>query len=764
MKDGRAALLAGATMAFASFAASTAAAAVCRYEDKPAAVAASASATAPKVFSATQQAAGGDVVSLRGANFDPFAKLWLEAPGAQPLSLPILNRVGDNWLSAQVPDGVEGGLTLRVANTRGTSEARRVNAAIPYHIDATQIVPGGLLRLLGRSLIRPGCATNVRIGGLDATVDAEQSDAHMLVLRAPYDLVPDTEVRIVVDNGAGVGPSELEHPIAVRRGSNDELGLGIGWGGAFAFTHRIVKAPIQCDGTQDVAATLSATIKAASISGGAVVELPVGTCRIGTTVDMAKNIVLRGSGRETTSLVYDTNYPIHAEDLSLVGLEHLRLVNAGPVQEGMLWRRNEKSFIRDVSIEMGVSRQWFMTENRDFLFDGNIVIQTGSYDEQNPFRFDQSVGLTFSNNAIRTAVGSPTFQGVHDALFLGNRFTRDGATQNDMPIVAHHGFVMDFSSRISLIRNRFDVVNGPIDNQLRNDGETILVEGGGANRTETLGRVASATARSIADPNMRSPAPGQDSKARRGLAIVSGPGAGQTRSIVSTENGEISVDREWDILPAVGSIYSTFAWGLEKALIVGNVLVDNPRGIWLYQTSIRDIVIQDNEIVDGGGIYLRAYQNAQQGIFTVQSDVLVAGNKLSNKTGRWMSHIVIAAVSADQSTLGTAQSGFDIRRNTIVANRPNVTSTQEDYASTEGVTALLRIEPPSGQAGPSPSILGMLFQGNECVNCERPFTIGNGVAGTVFLRNVPDVHRRGTVRDLDVRGRPLGGSTATVLR
>ena len=42
-------------------------------------------------------------------------------------------------------------------------------------------------------------------------------------------------------------------------------------------------------------------------------------------------------------------------------------------------------------------------------------------------------------------------------------------------------------------------------------------------------------------------------------------------------------------------------------MLKDNVLSQNPRGIWLYQTALRDVAVLGNAITEGGGIYLRAY-------------------------------------------------------------------------------------------------------------------------------------------------------------
>jgi hypothetical protein len=723
---------------------------------------------APKIFNSSLEARGGDIVFFQGANLTPWARVLQDLPGGDFSQIQIVNRVASNWIAAQIPTSSSGAFHVRVVNEYGSSSAIRINAALPYHLDTTQVVPGGHFRIFGRNLVFAGCRPTVLIGGHSADVDAATSRDHMLVVRAPLGMAPADAAEVLVDNGGGLGPTTLDGGVRVVAGPvGDPLSLKVGWAASIDFATRVINTSAACNGTTDDSGAIKRAISSASVLGGAIVQLPAGTCRIAGTIDFESRVILRGAGRNETILRYERDYPIYADSKDLVGLEDLQLLNAGATPEGMIWRRNTRSFIRGVTLNMRVSRQWFLTDNRDFLFDDNLIMQTGSYDQQNPYRFDRSVGLLFSNNRSVNVSGSPTFQGLRDSAILNNRFTRDAVSQNEMTVVVHHRFVMDFARRVSLVGNTFDVVNGPITNKQRNDGETILVEGGGPNRTESLGSVKAAGPNFLSDPEnpIRVEPSGDREQPNLGVAIVSGTGSGQMRNVVGYDGSTMKVDPPWDVPPEAGSHYSTFVWGLDKVLIVGNTLVDNPRGIWLYQTSIRDVLIRNNEIRDGGGIYLRSQQNLASKIFTVQANTVIEENTVINRTGNWMSHIILVCVSSEEATFGIGQLGIEVRRNTLVANQVNLTSTEEDYAALEGYAATVRVETQQPRPNFLPRLVGPIFQDNACVNCGRPFTVGVGVAGAIFSRNTPEpTARRNVVRDLDIAGRPLGGSMGTVIR
>jgi hypothetical protein len=721
---------------------------------------------APKIFNSSLQARAGDIIFLQGANLTPSTRIFLDVSGGTSSEIPVVNRVEPSWMATQIPLNISSAFQVRAVNDYGSSSAIRINAPVAYHLDTTRIGAGGHFRIFGRNLVYTTCTPKVTVGGYPADVDVTSIRDYMLDVRAPLGITPTETAEILIDNGGGHGPAALEGGVRVVAGVGDPLKLNVGWAASFDFAGRVITSSAACDGLDDDTAAIKQAISSAR-ELGAIVQLPKGTCRIAGTIDFESKVVLRGAGRNETILRYEGNYPISADSKDLVGLEDLQLLNAGATQEGMIWRGNTRSFIRHVTINMGVSRQWFLTDNRDFFFDDNLVIQTGSYDLQNPYRFDRCVGLLFSNNRSVNVDGSPTFQGVHDSAFINNRFTRDARSQDETTVIAHHGFVVDFARRVSIIGNTFDVVNGPITNKQRNDGETILVEGGGPDRTESLGVIKAAGADFLSDPENTLMAERLHGyrQLNPAIAIVSGIGAAQTRRVVGYENGVVRVDPPWDVQPEVGSHYVNFVWGLDKVLIIGNTLSDSPRGIWLYQTSIRDVVIRSNEIRDGGGIYLRSYEDTASKIFTIQLNTAIEDNRIINRTGNWMSHIILVCVTADDVTFGVGQLGIEVRRNTIVANQPNLTSEREEYAAHEGYAAFVRVERSRPPATFLPKLIGPIFQDNSCVNCERPFTVGVGVAGAIFSGNtVQPTNGPSTIRDLDIADRPIGGSAETVIR
>jgi hypothetical protein len=725
----------------------------------------SADAAAPRIFNAPGAVTPGDVISLQGANFDSSSVVYLASATGAAVPLSVVNRVDTRQLSVSVPASWTGGLIAWVTNARGASNAVRLNGAVAVHLDATQLVPGGAFRILGRGLLQPGYTPTVTVNGMAATLNASASNPNLLVVTAPAQLTQSASATVLVDNGNGTGSARLDRPVSVVAGTGDAFSLGVGWGAGFDFASRVIQVSTPCNGASDDSGNIQNAINNAAGAGG-VVQLPSGTCVLNNGLGLRSRVVLKGAGKDATVLRYNSNYPVSALDLDLVGLQDLSLVNSGPVQEGTIWKHNTRSFFLRVRIDQGVSRQMYFTDNVNFVVTQTDFIQRGSIGGQNPYLFSNSSGLAFTRNTTLSADGSPTFQGVHDSVFIGNRFTRDASHQNESQVIAHHRFVMDFAYRVSVLDNIMDVTNGTITNTLRNDGETFLTEGGGASRTENLGTVTSATSTSVTDAgNTFNFNPfGTGLPENYGVAIIDGKGAGQTRDVVGFSGNTLNVDHAWEVVPDSTSHYATFVWGLQKALIKGNTLAGNPRGIWLYQTAIRDVDILDNQISNGGGIFLRTYQSLASRQFTPIYNVRIAGNRISNSNGLWMSYINVVFVNKDPSPFGIASTGIEIRNNTLTANVPNVSSSIEDYAGGEGYVNVMRSEPPSGQLNGTPPLLATAFQGNQCINCSTAFIIGTGAYGTTLIDNQPGISSPAFLADWHTLGASVPASIGTLAR
>lgn len=693
----------------------------------------------PVVYNATQSARPGDLVSLQGDYFGPAPEVWLDRPAAPPLRLPLENSVGTGWVAVRIPPDARGALAVRVRNGDAQSAPVRLNQARPLHLDTLQLVTGGGFRVFGRNLLLPGSTPVVTVDGQPAPIDLAKSDETMLVAVAPAGVRNIPGVAITVDNGNGSGPADLRRPVdlvgAVR--GDDPFQTGVGWTSLLPPPgFQVVQAAVAADGRKDDSGAIQEAIN--RISGLGTVQLPEGTCRITRSIALKSDVLLQGAGKDKTILRYEkSNYPIWATGMDSIGLRNLTLSNGGTDVEGPLLKGNTRVLLQNVRFDLGVSQQIYLSENTNIVVTGCDFIQGGSLRGQGPYQFSNSAGLVFTRNTTLWKDGAPSFQESHDSFLAGNTWTRDASTQNT-PVITTHCCVIDFCHRVAIVGNTFNVLHGPVTNRERNDGETLLTEGGGGHRTENLGTVAEATPFTLSDPTQDLDVHpfGKDVIPENyGVVIVGGKGAGQSRRVTAYARRTLTVAPRWDVVPDATSRYATFVWGLEKSLLKGNRLSGNPRGIWLYQCAVREVDLLDNTIEEGGGIYLRTWQSVAEKQFTPILSVRIAGNTVSNTTGIWVSHIGSVFVTKDPRPFGIGQIGIEIRDNRVTANRKNRELRAEDYASLEGCYLLLKPECGRYEAPELPPFLGTIFERNTCTDCEVAFRLGTGAEGTLLSGN-----------------------------
>lgn len=693
----------------------------------------------PVIFNAPLSARPGDIVGLQGEYFGDEPVITLQSSAEMDgQNLQVVNKFGTGWVSFKIPDSALGALVVVVSNGGAHSAPIPLNAARAYHLDAMQIVPRGALRVFGRNLRLQGFQPRLFIDGLQAKVDWDASNEHMLVATAPAQLKPSASARITVDNGNGTGPSTLDRKIEVLSGSGDPFNLGVGWAAGFgAIATRVNK--VACSGVNDDTPGLQAAIDQLAGSGGGVLQLPSGVCRLSGSLKLKSHVVLQGAGKDHTLLRYEANYPLFGRALTLAGVRELSVVNMNGRIESPLLQNSERVFFQHVRFSLAGGIQMFLTGNKNFAVLGCDFLQPKNPSDNGPYHIAANAGLVFLRNTTTFANGSPTFARTHDAYIAHNRFTRD-ARENLNSKGVIHSFAMDFAYRIAVSNNTFDVLGGPITNKTRNDGETFLTEGGAGSRTENLGVVAEATFVTVTDKSNKInvyPFAGQELPENYGIAIVGGHGAGQMRQVIGYQNSTITVDRPWDLVPDNTSRYVTFVYGLEKSIIKDNTLTDNPRGIWIYQTAAREVDITGNKILQGGGIYLRAFQSLKDRLFMPIYGVRIDGNTIINSDNEWASYIALRFVRTDAVEFGIGTIGIEVRRNTLTANNPNISLPHEEVADREGFTNRMHAEGPTQAINKDQTrLLGSIFQDNSCFGCNTAFMIRDGAKATVLDGNV----------------------------
>jgi hypothetical protein len=181
-------------------------------------------------------------------------------------------------------------------------------------------------------------------------------------------------------------------------------------------------------------------------------------------------------------------------------------------------------------------------------------------------------------------------------------------------------------------------------------------------------------------------------------------------------------------------------WGLEKSIIKGNTLIENPRGIWFYHTAVREVDIVANTIIEGGGIFLRSAQILKNQLFVPIYNVRIANNSVVNTTKQWPSYINIQFARTDEMDFGIGTIGIVVRDNTIQANSPNLPLLRTETGEIEGFSSRMQAEGPTQALSKYQTrLLGTIFQNNTCKGCGSDVIVRDGAKGTVLEGNVKTI-------------------------
>jgi hypothetical protein len=358
-----------------------------------------------------------------------------------------------------------------------------------------------------------------------------------------------------------------------------------------------------------------------------------------------------------------------------------------------------------------------------------------------PLDFKNSSYCNIRDNKIYYCVGRFGANGCHHAIFENNTFIRDGNHQSEDETGGLH---FDYAVDIVIQKNRFLVTGDPVEN--RNQGETILSQGGGAHQ-RTLGVVTEATATSLMDVKQE----WQDftdrvsteweraaHPANYTIAIVDGAGTGQWRTVTWNNDTVLTVDRPWDVIPQPGSKYVILQWSVRKGLIKDNVLKDNHQGIMLYCGGT-DVVIAGNELLNSGGISVRADQRMQFKSYALAWNISMVDNKAINTNGLRSAHVALSHLKVkndNNEIFGTGTIGIEMRRNLVQAFVPNVNKAGGSSGiRPEGFINCVECGKPDG----SPcdfnkiAIVGTIMEHNTAIHTEDAYLISGGACNTVII-------------------------------
>lgn len=721
---------------------------------------ASNSTSIPVIFNSSISGKAGDLIYLQGARFGSNPQVILN----QKVQLKVVSE-GNNYITAQIPGDVStGAYGIQVFNGTTYSKTVYLNQALGMSFDTPEIASSGRFRIFGRNLLLPGATPTVRFvdpatgASLKATAMVTGSDAYVLRVKAPSNVIPGVRYDVYASNGyrGTAGETKADETLMGRKGGVDYWQLGVPWAADYDFYNNVYNVKTDSrlavravgNGSKDDLPAIQQAIDRAAKDGGGVVYLPAGTYRLASPVrglQMASRVVLAGESRDKTTITYGHGQPHgHAgirwsDGTTLSGIVDLTYRN---VNEGGHWQVNLNAgsnssalFIQRARLELNSAGGIYWRNMPKMVLANTIINQ--SFDPLNsnggPWNFDGNKYFVIRKNQV-TASKQYGFNFAQNGVFESNHITK-----NAKAYVPGRNFVANFATNITIINNTFDVINGP--DKINNDGETILSEGGGDKRFNDGGVITGASANTIQDSSKNWSASQLNSATKHPIVvIVSGEGAGQSREIVSNTSTTLTIDRPWDITPSVGSRYSVIAWSAANWLVKGNTLQDHGRGIMFYSASSLNLAIVGNNLLDSGAIWLRGNQNLTNSKlpqFDINYNIQVSGNTLkstsvstdkSQKQGAFIG--VQPAMIKPSSTFGTLALGIEIKNNSIegIMQASYENNYQDGYYNNTYI-----FQPPKNLSEDGiPSVLGTIFQNNICKNCSQVFFLNGGVYQTVI--------------------------------
>jgi hypothetical protein len=725
----------------------------------------------PYIFNASPSAQPGQAISLQGS-FGASAKAYfLKGTATTATSLPILVQSA-NQATVQIP--AQTGLDLYsiwVEDQGQKSPLVPVNQAWGMHFDSPEVSPAGTVRIFGRNLQLPGSTPRVRLiaqgstTAHEAVIDPSQSDAYKLSLKLPATLQPGLVYSVFVTNGFGgsAGESRMDLTLTAIAAGSDYFQLGVGWASKLDFYRNVYNVKTDSrltvkavgDGQANDQPAIQRAIDRAFADGGGIVYLPAGTYKLLYTyfeyLRLRNRVVLQGAGKDQTIIKF--GYEIGTAHLGLdwqngtrqAGLADLSLINIDETGSALLNSsrgQGTELFLQRVRFDLKRS-DWLWLAGSDKLVIANTEMNQGvdsQFAYHGPLQLNKCSNFVLRGNTLNYAVDGLNLNEAHEGVFENNQVNRDGSARYPVN-TNHHVLILNFAQNVAVLNNTFKVLKGPAQNG--NDGETIISEGGAGDRIdEETGVVSGSGTTSLQDQSKN----WGSFRLRPVVAIVSGRGMGQWRSIVSRSGTSLQVDRAWTVLPGVGSRYAIFNWGSRNWLVSGNQLEGNRRGITLYHNATTQVAIVNNTLTNSGSIDLTVIQQQYNGSqqFMPMYNNQIVGNTVSNTDGSNGVFIGVHAVQHGQEkTFGTSVIGLEVRDNTVRAGVPN-TPAVVDAVFPEGYLNYLEYHPVGFyQDEQIPGVLGSIFENNTAINCDHGLYLNSGSYNTLVcnlkLENSGDV-------------------------
>ncbi len=441
------------------------------------------------------------------------------------------------------------------------------------------------------------------------------SETFCVQFRLPADLEPG-EYEVFLHNNSG-GPFGFTRPLPLTVTVDPEFPERL-----FVATEHGVKG----DSLTDNREALQAIIDRAGEAGGGIVFLPPGAYRVDDTVQLREHVVLRGAGRDATTLFFGgvahekkrCSWFLSARGVHHTGIEDLTVRVSYPMQYAVSYYAGG-----DPTFDTHLRRCRFVGGTVGIHYNVNMEVAHCSFEG----------GTFFAHNLKQSW--------VHDNQFTTGRLqgnpvglwsTENCTIEHNRAYNSNRGFVWQAHGYFGHYHNLIDA-NVVEDARFgANAGETYLFEGAGF---QWFGQPAEI------HPN-RFSADGADWKPdalKYCFAVVTaGRGLGQYRRIVSNTASEVTLAEPWTVLPC-GDVRISILRGVVENAICNNRHIDCDNSMMFYGSGMLNNRIVRNRSENSLGISIWSLAEAEKDVLVPDYFNVFDGNVCEDQGGIWLTRL-----------------------------------------------------------------------------------------------------------------------------
>ncbi len=383
------------------------------------------------------------------------------------------------------------------------------------------------------------------------------------------------------------------------------------------------EAGVKGDSVTDDRPALQALVDKAGEVGGGIVYLPPGAYRLNDTLQLRANVILRGAGREATTVFFGADpavktrayWLISSREVNHTGIEDLTIRVANQMTIPVSYYNNMQPLydchLRRVRLQGGLVDIHYGVnfEIGDCIFERCMLLV---HNMAHAWIHDNE----FTSGRLR---GSPV------ALWASEHCT----VEHNRAFGSNRGFVWQTHGVTGHYRNFIDANVVEADRFGGNAGETFLFEGSGF---QWFGKPGTVEAGGFTAPG----AGWKPGDLKNSFAVVvNGRGLGQYVRIADNSETRVVLERPWAIVPS-GDVRISVMRGVVENAFSNNRDVDCDNSMMFYGAGIINNRLIRNRSENSLGISVWSWGEAEKSMLVPDYYNLFAGNVLEDQGGFWM--------------------------------------------------------------------------------------------------------------------------------